>query len=70
MTEKLLTGTLSLNTNKKLFPYHDKKNLEKCLLPPFWLPEEEVWASYTSDTKAMHVLAPNSSSTGQPTCTV
>ena len=27
--------------------------------------EEEGW---TSDTKAVHVLAPNSSSPGEPTC--
>ena len=35
------------------------------LFPLFWLPEEEVW---TSDTKVIHVLAPNSSSAGEPTC--
>ena len=44
-----------------------KKTSKKRMLPPSWLPEEEVWTSSTSDTKAMHVLAPSSSSTGQPT---
>ena len=51
-------------------PLSWQKKFEKHLLPPSWLPEEEVWTSYTSDMKAVRVLAPNSSFTGQPTCIV
>ena len=46
------------------------KKLQKTSVAESWLPEEEVWTSYTSDMKAVRVLAPSSSSMGQPTCSV
>ena len=42
------------------------KKFEKLLLPPSWLPEEEVWNSCSNDMKAVCVFAHNSSSSGQP----